>query len=202
MRKYPSAKEVAKFTAPGRYAVGYGVYLQISQWNTRAWLFRYVRNGKARHMGLGSAEYVTLAEARAKGFEARRMLIAGLDPLEAKRGAATERARAAIRTKTFRECAEAYIAAHEAGWRNGKNSAQWSQSLRDHAYPKLGALPVAAIDTAAVLATLEPIWTKTPATASRVRGRRKVFSTGLGRAVSATEKIRRGGGDILTTYCR
>jgi integrase len=171
MRKYPSAKEVAKFTAPGRYAVGHGVYLQISQWNTRAWLFRYVRNGKARHMGLGSAEYVTLAEARAKGFEARRILIAGLDPLEAKRSAATERARAVIRTKTFRECAEAYIAAHEAGWRNGKNSAQWSQSLRDHAYPKLGALPVAAIDTAAVLATLEPIWTKTPATASRVRGR-------------------------------
>src|SRR5262245_10289301 len=109
MRKYPSAKEVAQLTAPGRYAVGHGVYLQISQWNTRAWLFRYVRDGKARHMGLGSAEYVTLAEARAKGFEARRLLIAGVDPLEAKRGVALDRARSTLKTKTFRECAEAYI---------------------------------------------------------------------------------------------
>jgi hypothetical protein len=33
------------------------------------------------------------------------------------------------------------------------------------------ALPVAAIDTALVLRVLEPIWTKTPETAKRVRGR-------------------------------
>src|SRR5262245_19027646 len=122
-----STKEVAGLVAPGRYAVGHGVYLQISQWSTRAWLFRYVRDGKARHMGLGSAEYVTLAEARAKGFEARRLLITGVDPLEAKRGAVLERAKAAVKTKTFRECAEAYIKAHETGWRNGRSSAQWHQ---------------------------------------------------------------------------
>jgi integrase len=171
MRKYPSAKEVARLTAPGRYSVGHGVYLQISQWSTRAWLFRYVRDGKARHMGLGSAEYVTLAEARAKGFEARRQLIAGVDPLEAKRGAALDRAKAAIKTKTFQECAEAYIKAHEAGWRNGQSARQWHQTLRDYVYPKLGTMPVASIDTVAVLATLEPIWTRMPETASRVRGR-------------------------------
>src|SRR5262249_38313660 len=81
------------------------------------------------------------------------------------------RARAAVKTKTFKDCAEAYIDAHEAGWRNGASSKQWRQSLRDHAFPKLGALPVAEIDTAAVLSALEPIWKTKPETANRVRGR-------------------------------
>jgi integrase len=171
MRKYPTARELEKIQKPGRYAVGHGVYLQVSQWHTKAWLFRFVRDGKAHHMGLGSAEYVTLAEARQRGYEARRMLIAGTDPLEAKRDAAAERAKAAISGRIFKECADQYVAAHELGWKGGKSAEQWRQSLRDHVFPKLGALPVADIDTAAVLATVEPIWTKTPETASRVRGR-------------------------------
>src|SRR5262249_44440087 len=37
--------------------------------------------------------------------------------------------------------------------------------------PVVGKLPVAAVDTGLVLKVLEPIWTKKPETASRVRGR-------------------------------
>jgi integrase len=43
--------------------------------------------------------------------------------------------------------------------------------LRDYAYPTLGAVDVADIDTALVLKTLLPIWTVKHETASRVRGR-------------------------------
>jgi hypothetical protein len=53
--KQLSAVAVAKLTKPGRYAVGNGAYLQISQWGTKAWVFRYTRDGRARHLGLGSA---------------------------------------------------------------------------------------------------------------------------------------------------
>jgi integrase len=169
--RLPTQREIDRITARGRYSVGHGVYLQVSKWSTRSWLFRYVRDGRARHMGLGSAEYVTLAEARAKGFEARRQLINGIDPLAAKHGEARARAVAAIKTKTFRECADQYIAAHEAGWRNGASTEQWTQSLRDHVYPKLGALPVGSIDTTAVLSVLEPLWTVKTETATRIRGR-------------------------------
>jgi hypothetical protein len=59
-----SAREVVALTEPGRHAVGHGAYLQISQWKTRSWIFRYVRNGRARHVGMGSCHYVTLSEAR------------------------------------------------------------------------------------------------------------------------------------------
>jgi Arm DNA-binding domain len=82
--KHLSAAAVGRLKKRGRYAVGHGAYLQISEWGTRSWLFRYIRNGKARHVGMGSATYVTLAEAREKAFEYRRLLASGGDPLEAK----------------------------------------------------------------------------------------------------------------------
>jgi integrase len=72
---------------------------------------------------------------------------------------------------TFRQCAEAYVAAHQAGWRNQKHAGQWPSTLSAYVYPHFGALPVQAIDTALVTKALEPIWLKKPETAGRVRGR-------------------------------
>ena len=51
---------------PGRYSDGHGLWLQISQSGTKAWLFRYMINGRARHMGLGPLHTVNLAEARVR----------------------------------------------------------------------------------------------------------------------------------------
>jgi integrase len=53
----------------------------------------------------------------------------------------------------------------------GKDMRQWRQSLRDYVFPKIGNLPVSAIDTALVIGVLQPIWSVVPETASRVRGR-------------------------------
>src|SRR5437773_1477351 len=117
MKRLLSAKGVAGLTERGRYACGHGLYLQIAEGGTRSWIFRYMRDGKARHLGLGSVSYVPLATARDRAFKLRQDLIAGKDPLEAKRSERSERTKAAINSKTFRECAEAYIASHEAAWR-------------------------------------------------------------------------------------
>lgn len=166
-----TAAAVAKFTKPGRYAVGDGAYLQIASGVTKAWVFRYQRDGKARHMGLGPCTLVTLAEARDKAREARRLLLDGADPLATRR----ER-RAAARLKaakgvTFKHCAERMIAAHEAGWRNDKHRTQWKATLAAYVFPVFGDLPVAVVDTGLVLKAIEPIWTAKPETANRVRGR-------------------------------
>ena len=83
-----TAVAVGKLKKPGRYAVGDGAYLQIATGGTKAWVFRYMRNGKARHMGLGPFDLVTLAHARDKAREARRALLDGADPIEAKRESA------------------------------------------------------------------------------------------------------------------
>jgi len=164
-----SAAAVAKLKKPGRYAVGDNLYLQISTWHTKAWVFRYTLNGTPRHMGMGPCDLITLAEARAKARDARRLLLDGIDPLEAKQSARRQRLLATTRAKTFKECAEALIASREAGWR--RSSGQWHQSLRAYVYPRIGELSATDIDTAAVMSVLQPIWTKLPETASRVRGR-------------------------------
>jgi integrase len=171
VQKYPTAAAVAGLKKPGRYAVGDGAYFQISKWHTRSWIFRYERFGKAHNMGLGPYPLISLADARAKARNAKRMLLDGIDPLHAKRKARSDALLQIARTKTFKECAEQYIATHDSDWSSAKSRAAWVSTFKNYVYPKIGALPVADIDTAVVLGILEPLWSRAPATASRVRGR-------------------------------
>jgi integrase len=170
MRKYYSARDLAKITKPGRYAVGHGAYLQVATGGTRSWLLRYRNGTKCTSMGLGSCEYVSLQEAREKAWEAQRQRLQGIDPLQAKREAQSARTPSSA-TKTFAEAAREYLAAHEAGWRGNGSHKQWRHSLVKHILPTLGRKPVNAITTADVLAVLSPIWTTIPETARRVRNR-------------------------------
>jgi integrase len=118
-------------------------------------------------MGLGPLDLVPLAEARELARDARRLLLAGRDPIDERKAQRKAGAPAAF---TFRAAAERYIAAHEAGW-TAKHGAQWSATLAADVFPVIGELAVADVDTAAVLRVLQPIWTTKPETASRVRGR-------------------------------
>src|SRR5262249_47405294 len=74
----------------------------------------------------------------------------------------------------------AYINAHEAGWRNPKHRQQWKNTLATYGSPVVGKLPVSAVDTGLVLKVLEPIWSRKPETASRVRGRIIIRTIPLG----------------------
>ena len=145
----------------------------------RFWLLRYSISGTRREMGLGRAGEgpgdVTLAEARQKTADLRKLIKAGIDPLahreaeEARQKAAAQQA--AARGVTFKAVAELYMGAHEAGWRNDKHKDQWRNTLVTYAFPHFGELPVGDVETGHVMAALEPIWTAKPETATRVRGR-------------------------------
>jgi integrase len=166
-----SAMRVARATKPGRYADGGGLYLQVSQSGTRAWIFRFMHNGAARHMGLGPVRDVSLAEARTIAGECRRLLLSGADPIEQRRTTRLKAKFDSAHAMTFKQCAEKHIEAHEAGWKNAKHRAQWKSTLATYVYPVIGGLPVAAIDTALVLKAIEPMWATKPETAARLRGR-------------------------------
>jgi integrase len=163
---------VKRTTEIGMHADGGGLYLQVSRLHTRSWIYRYMLDGRRHEMGWGAYPAVSLAAAREKAAECRRMVQGSrIDPIAARR---EERDRArldAAKTMTFRQCAEAYITAHEAGWRNPKHRAQWRSTLKTYVYPVLGELPVQAVDVGLVMKVLDPIWTTKPETASRVRGR-------------------------------
>ena len=166
-----TALKVDKTTRPGMYADGGGLYLRVTKDGTKNWVYRYMLNGRPRWMGLGPLAIYGLQEARAKALDARRRRHEGIDPIDARKA---ERMRArldAAKAVTFKECADAYIDSHRAGWRNGKHAAQWEATLATYAEPVIGALPVQAIDMALVLKILQPIWTEKPETAGRLRGR-------------------------------
>jgi integrase len=95
----------------------------------------------------------------------------GVDPIAQRDVERQQQRLEAARAQTFDQCAAAYIAAHRAGWKNVKHAEQWENTLAAYASPAFGALPVADIDTAAVMRALGPIWNTKTETASRVRGR-------------------------------
>jgi hypothetical protein len=84
-----SVKTIQSAKTQGYYADGGGLYLQVSKWCTKSWVFRYSikgitlsKSGKqiSWDMGLGPLHTVSLAQARQKSAEFRTHLLNGLDP--------------------------------------------------------------------------------------------------------------------------
>ena len=167
-----TVKEVQNATKD--LADGFGLWLQYTpKYESRSWLFRYRFDGTDRQMGLGSTITTSLAEARKRAQEVRDLIARGADP-KVNRDAARERRKAeAAKRKTFKECADAYIAANRPSWRSGKHISQWLATFNgpNAATAPINDMNVADVDTAYVVKVLEPIWYSRPETASRVRGR-------------------------------
>jgi integrase len=178
-----SVKEtLKKDLKPGLYADGGGLYLQVSDRLTKAWVFRFMIAGRARKMGLGDYDRVSLADARKKAEAAHLQVVDGFDPIDQRTDRKAADAVARAKVATFKECAEKYITAHTAGWKSAKHAGQWRATLETYAYPKFGSLPVSSVDVGMVLAVLEQpadpdekggatLWAGKTETASRVRGR-------------------------------
>ena len=166
-----SPRSVATIAKRGRYADGGGLLLQVSAYDTKAWLFRFTLNGRPRAMGLGPLHTISLAEAREAARECRKLVREGIDPIEQRHAEKATRQLEGAKVKTFQQCAKDYIRDHGEAWRNVKHAGQWSSTLETYVYPVIGRLPVQAVDTALVLRVLKPIWTTKTETATRVRGR-------------------------------
>ena len=166
-----SPLSVGRAKAPGMYADGRGLYLRLAPGGSKSWQLRYMLDGRARYMGLGSFPDFSLAEARKRAVSFRQQLADGIDPIEARRAKRDLHRLEKAKTRTFKSCAEAYIESHKSGWSNAKHAEQWRATLATYVYPVFGNLPVHSIDVALVIKALQPIWTIKSETASRVRGR-------------------------------
>jgi integrase len=174
---------------PGMHADGDGLYLHVGKRvvdgeiaaEAPSWIWRYWDGQRQREMGLGALRRVSLAQARALAEAARALRASGANPIEARREAKLALP-ATVKTKTFKECALAYLDAQGARWRSPVHARQWVMSLEQHVYPALGALPVSTVDTTMIFDVLQPLWKKTPETGTRVRGRIEKI---LGWAVTA-----------------
>ncbi|WP_186207470.1 tyrosine-type recombinase/integrase [Burkholderia gladioli] len=167
-----SAIQIARTKKPGLYSDGGGLYLQVTKGLVKSWLFRYMRMGVRRGMGLGPLHTITLADARDRAYACRRLLhIEGIDPLEARRTKQQAALRARLPSLRFRECADQYMEVHGKSWKNEKHVAQWKSTIETYANPVIGDLMVLGIDTHQIMKVLLPIWVNKTETATRLRGR-------------------------------
>jgi integrase len=184
-----TVKKVAKLMrrgVAGRYLDGgstgvRGLYLIVGGKSNAHWELRYQQREVGHWMGLGSARDFTLTEARERARKERQRLHDGDDPLVLRRAERAAKAAAAASTRTFKQCAEGYIAAHSSAWKSAKHGQQWLASLQTYVFPKLANVDVAAIDRGRVLDVLEQkveaqlghpagsFWQARSVTAGRVR---------------------------------
>src|SRR4051812_43752165 len=157
----------------GMHGDGGGLWLCVSSAHAASWLYRYQIAGRAREMGLGPYDSVSLARARERASEARRLKAAGLDPIDQRKAVIFEQRASAARALTFRQCAQNYMASekHLSGVGNEKYRKQWETTLQTYAYPVIGGVAVQAIDVAMINRILRPIWPRIPDTANRLRRR-------------------------------
>lgn len=76
-------------------------------------------------MGVGSLLAVPLAEARETAAGCRRLLANHVDPIDARHGARARQALETAKSISFAECAERFVKAHRAGWKNEEHVGQW-----------------------------------------------------------------------------
>ena len=154
-----------------------GLLLQVQRFAEKdrppsaSWLLRYQKNGVEHKLGLGSLNDFDLEAARERARLARQQIADGLDPIAMKKEAREAKKQAIAEAVIFEDACQRYYDQNQAQWKSKIHKAQFLATLRQHAYPTLGKLPVQSIDTPLVIKTLEPIWEKIPETASRLRGR-------------------------------
>ncbi len=137
-------------------------------------MLRYQVHGRRRDLGLGAYPDVSLAMARERAAEARKLIANGEDPITRKQQA---------KPKTFKDAALELIESKRPGWKNAKHAAQWTSTLETYAFPKIGPVQVSKVETADVIGALTPIWSTKPETANRVRQRIEAvidYATALG----------------------
>lgn len=165
-------KKLVENLGTGRHGDGGGLYLVVDPSGARRWIVRVVvkgqRNAKGAPLrtdfGLGGADIVTLNQARDRALEYRRMAKQGLNP----------RFNATRAIPTFEEIARQVHIDRMPTWKNEKHGAQWINTLRDYAFPKIGRMPIDSVDQPEVLMCLSPIWTDKHETARRLSQRIKV----------------------------
>ncbi len=145
---------------PGKHTDQHGLILNVLPSGSRHWILRMGFKGTRRDYGLGPFHDVSLAEARILAAEIRKMVRAGLDPVEMR---GLRRKRALTFEQVTRKCYESI----RSGWKD-RRYASWLSSFENHVFPEIGDKRIDEIDSQVVLSVMEPIWVEIPDTARRI----------------------------------
>lgn len=126
---------------PYKLADGSGLFLLVNPNGRRYWRLKYRIAGKEKLFAIGVYPEVSLAEARDKTLQARRLIREGADPVaERKR----QRSEVAAAAETFQSVADEWLAARAGEWSPSYREAVHS-ALSANLYPQLGGYAVRCI---------------------------------------------------------
>jgi hypothetical protein len=161
---------VQSIKTKGMYADGSGLYLQVDSGGLRkSWIFRYHIAGRSdRQMAIGPLHIVTLAEARKRTRQYRKILVDAIDAIEQHGSDNLARKPAKESSITFARCAEEYLDRRGNEWTPSFTQASKCH-IRMYLLPRLGDLPVDMIGVYQVYDALKPLYETKAATALVVR---------------------------------
>ncbi|EFW5894173.1 DUF4102 domain-containing protein, partial [Salmonella enterica] len=132
---------------------GGGLYLQVEPNGSRYWRMKYRFAGKEKRLSFGVYPTVTLADARQKREDAKKLLAAGEDPGEVKK-AKKHALNAAIETlNPFREVALEWHKMKSPKWSEGYAS-DIIEAFEKDIFPHIGHRPIADIQPLELLEVL------------------------------------------------
>lgn len=151
VRQVSTAKPQDK---PYKLSDGGGMYLLVNPNGSRYWRLKYRYAGKEKLLALGVYPDVTLADARDKRNEAKRVIAAGSDPSDVKQ--AIKNAKALAMQNSFELIAVEWHKHKKPNWSSGYAD-DILESLRKDIFPYIGKRAITDIKPVDMLAVLKKL---------------------------------------------
>lgn len=134
---------------------GGGLYVEVPTIGSRRWRFKYQFDGREKLISFGVYPEVSLAEARERRDDARKLVRNGQDPSAVRKAMKPE----TIESRTFRAVAEQWLAQKARSW-SEQHVERVRTSLERDAYPAIGGRDIATIQVPDMLAVLRAVETR------------------------------------------
>ena len=153
-RQIKNAKPAEK---PFKLNDGKGLYLYINTSGGKLWRFDFSHNGKRKTLSIGKYPTVSLVEARQAAENARRLLVSGQDPSEAKQQEKRERQAAAL--NTFESIARRWHSDNLVRWKEN-HAARVLRYFETDVFPVIGEMPIQEIRVSDIKTVLDGVMTR------------------------------------------
>ena len=144
---------------------GGGLFLLVTPSGGKLWKLKYRHEGKERKLSLGAYPAITLADARQRRDDARKLLAHGADPSDTKKA---QKAADELDANTFEVLTREWHERFRAQW-SEQHAKQIMVRLEQYAFPFIGTRPIAELRAPDMLAVLRRIETRTLETAHRIK---------------------------------
>ena len=136
---------------------GGGLYLEVTPAGGKVFRLKYRIDGKEKTLTIGKYPTVSLAEARQAAENARRLLVSGQDPSEAKQQEKRERQAAAL--NTFEAIARRWHSDNLIRWKEN-HAARVLRYFETDVFPVIGEMPIQEIRVSDIKTVLDGVMTR------------------------------------------